>query len=87
MKLLLNSRSDGAPRVAHPIRRVSRNFNWIWYVGAVVWFLNAALAMRHGNLRLGLANAGISLVFLLAGIYFGRQAKRQAGRGNGRKPS
>jgi hypothetical protein len=66
---------------------VSRNFNWIWYLGAAVWFLNAALAMRHGNLLMGLTNAGISAVFLVAGIYFGRQSKRQAGRGNGRKPS
>jgi len=66
---------------------VSRNFNWIWYLGAAVWFLNAALAMYHGNLRMGLTNAGISAVFLVAGIYFGRQAKRRAERGNGRKPS
>ena len=65
---------------------VSRNFNWIWYLGAAVWFLNAALAMRHGNLRMGLTNAAISAVFLVAGIFFGRQAKRQARRGNGRGP-
>jgi len=65
---------------------VSRNFNWIWYLGAAVWFLNAALAMHHGKLRLGLTNAGIAAVFLVAGIYFGRQARRQTGR-NGRGPS
>jgi hypothetical protein len=65
--------------------KVSRNFNWIWYLGAAVWFLNAGLAMRHGNLRMGVTNAVISLVFLVAGIFFGRQAKR-TGRGNGRRP-
>jgi len=65
---------------------VSRNFNWIWYLGAAVWFLNAALAMSHGNLRMGLANAAISAVFLAAGIFFGRQAKGTTGRGNGRGP-
>jgi hypothetical protein len=65
---------------------VSRNFNWIWYVGAAVWFVNAALAMHQGKLRLGLTNAGISAVFLAAGVFFGRQAKRTSGRGNGRKP-
>jgi threonine/homoserine efflux transporter RhtA len=70
---------------AHPIK-VSRNFNWIWYVGAGVWFLNAALAMHHGNLRLGLTNAAIAAVFLAAGVFFGRMAKRQAKRGNGRGP-
>jgi hypothetical protein len=67
-------------------KRVSRNFNWIWYLGAAVWFLNAALAMRHGNLRMGLTNAAISAVFLAAGIFFGRQAKGSSGRGNGRRP-
>ena len=65
--------------------KVSRNFNWIWYLGAAVWFLNAALAMRHGSLRMGLTNAVISAVFLAAGIFFGRMAKRP-GRGNGRRP-
>ena len=63
---------------------VSRNFNWIWYLGAAVWFLNAALAMHHGNLRLGLTNAAISAGFLAAGIFFRRMAKRQARRNSGR---
>jgi hypothetical protein len=65
---------------------VNRNFNWIWYLGAAVWFVNAALAMYHGKLRLGLANAGISAVFLAAGIFFAKQARRPSGRGNGRRP-
>ncbi|MFZ0629970.1 MAG: hypothetical protein WA399_00035 [Acidobacteriaceae bacterium] len=63
---------------------MSRNFNWIWYLGAAVWFLNAALAMHHGNLRLGLTNALISAVFLAAGLFFRRQSKRQERRNNGR---
>ena len=58
-------------------KKVSRNFNWIWYLGAAVWFLNAALAMYHGKLRLGLTNAAISAVFLAAGIFFGKQTKRR----------
>lgn len=40
--------------------------------------------MHHGNLRLGLTNAVISAVFLVAGIIFGRMAKRQQRRNNGR---
>jgi hypothetical protein len=71
-------------RASH--KKVSRNFNWIWYLGAAVWFLNAALAMHHGQLRLGLTNALISAVFLAAGVFFGKQAKRPSGRGNGRPP-
>jgi hypothetical protein len=72
------------PRVDASQRKVGRNFNWIWYVGAAVWFLNAALAMYRGSLRMGLTNAAISAVFLAAGLFFRRQGKRQAGRGDGR---
>ena len=67
-------------------REVSRNFNWIWYLGAAVWFVDAAMSMHHGKLGWGLANAGISAVFLAAGIFFGKQAKRSSGGGNGRRP-
>jgi hypothetical protein len=55
---------------------VSRNFNWIWYVGAAVWFYNAAFAMRHGALKAGLAEAAISAAFLAVGQFYRRQAKR-----------
>lgn len=58
---------------------VGRNFNWIWYVGAAVWFLNAALAMHHGNLRLGITNAAIAAGFLVAGLFFRRFARRPPG--------
>jgi hypothetical protein len=61
-------------------RKVKRNFNWIWYVGAAVWFINAALAMHKGALRSGLADAFISAVFLGAGVFFGRMARRPPGR-------
>lgn len=62
-------------------KKVGRNFNWIWFLGAAVWFLDAALGMHHGALRSGLTAAAISAVFLIVGIYFRRQAKRHAGRG------
>ena len=59
---------------------MGRNFNWIWYIGAAVWFINAALAMRHGSLRSGLANAAIAAVFLAAGVFFGRMTRRTNNR-------
>jgi hypothetical protein len=62
-------------------RIVGRNFNWIWYVGAAVWFLDAAVAMRRGNLRSGLTCAGISAVFLVAGVLLGKMTHRPPGRG------
>ena len=61
-------------------RKVGRNFNWIWYLGAAVWFLNAALGMHAGALRRGLVDAGISAVFLAVGIYLRRQGKRPTRR-------
>jgi hypothetical protein len=65
-------------------KRVGRHFNWIWYLGAVVWFLDAALGMHHGALGAGLADAGISALFLGVGLFFRRQAKRQQDRGSQR---
>jgi hypothetical protein len=59
---------------------VGRNFNWIWYVGAAVWFLDAAVAMHHGKLRLGLINAAIAAIFLAAGLFFRRQSRRPTNR-------
>jgi hypothetical protein len=73
-------RKDISPRSAHPRIRVGRNLNWIWYIGAAVWFLNAALAMRRGDLRWGLTNALIAAVFLAAGVFFGRMGRRQSNR-------
>jgi hypothetical protein len=63
---------------------VSRHWNWIWFLGAAVWFLDAAIGMHHGALRVGLADAGISALFLVIGLLFRRQAKRRAGRGGQR---
>lgn len=76
----MDERQDApAGRGASQIR-VGRNYNWIWYVGAAVWFLNAALAMHHGNLRLGVTNAAIAAVFLVAGLFFRRMARRPPGQ-------
>ncbi|HTV81376.1 MAG TPA: hypothetical protein VME18_01905 [Acidobacteriaceae bacterium] len=63
---------------------MGRNFNWIWFLGAAVWFFDAALGMHHGALGHGLADAGISALFLAAGVFFRRQAKRNQGRGSQR---
>jgi hypothetical protein len=59
---------------------VSRNFNWIWYVGAAVWFLDAAISMHRADLRSGLSEAAISAIFLAVGVLLGRMARRPPGR-------
>jgi len=63
----------------HP-KLVGQHFNWIWFLGAAVWFFDAAMGMHHGALGVGLADAGISALFLIVGLYFRRQAKRQQRR-------
>ncbi|MGB6134732.1 MAG: hypothetical protein WBG54_23345 [Acidobacteriaceae bacterium] len=57
-------------------RLVGRNFNWIWFLGAAVWFIDAALSMRHGALGRGLFNAAISALFLAIGMIFRRLGRR-----------
>jgi hypothetical protein len=59
---------------------VARNFNWIWYVGAAVWFLDAAIAMHRGELRPGLTDAAISAIFLAVGIFMGKLQRRPPDR-------
>jgi hypothetical protein len=76
----MDGRQDAPAACRASQGKVGRNFNWIWYVGAAVWFLNAALAMHHGNLRLGVTNAAIAAVFLAAGLFFRRMARRPPGR-------
>jgi hypothetical protein len=58
---------------------VTRNFNWIWYVGAAVWFLDAAIAMHRGELRPGLTDAAISAIFLAVGVFMGKIQRRPPG--------
>lgn len=57
---------------------VGHKFNWIWFLGAAVWFVDAAIGLHHGALGSGLADAGISALFLVVGLLFRRQAQRRA---------
>jgi hypothetical protein len=49
----------------------------IWFVGAVIWWLDAALHVYAGSRRLALLAIGISLLFLVAGVLFRRKALRK----------
>jgi len=55
---------------------VSRNLYWIWFVGSAAWFLDAALVLHRGALARGLLAVAVSAMFLVAGMFF----KKQAGR-------
>ncbi|WP_446744725.1 hypothetical protein [Silvibacterium acidisoli] len=55
---------------------MAKNFNWIWFVGAGAWFLDALLSLHHHALASGLVAAAISALFLAAGMFFRNQARR-----------
>ncbi|MGC1294679.1 MAG: hypothetical protein WA869_06540 [Alloacidobacterium sp.] len=49
----------------------------IWFVGAVVWWIDAALCL-HAELGTHARIAmGISVLFLFAGVFFRKQALRK----------
>jgi len=48
---------------------VKRNFYWIWFVGAAVWFFDAAYSLHYHVLNWGLLEAGVSAMFLAIGMY------------------
>ncbi|WP_158751030.1 hypothetical protein [Acidobacterium sp. S8] len=49
----------------------------IWFVGAVVWLVDAALQLNAGSRPHTLLAAAVSLLFLIAGVVFRRQALRK----------
>ena len=55
---------------------MSRNLYWIWFVGAAAWFLDAALSLHHRELGSGVLATAISALFLAAGMFFRKQARR-----------
>lgn len=61
----------------HHMGKVRRNSYIIWFVGAVVWWIDAALQVYSGTRGHALLAIVISLLFLLAGVVFRRQALRK----------
>jgi hypothetical protein len=56
---------------------VKRNFYWIWFVGAAVWFFDAAWSLHFHALYSGLLEAAISAGFLGMGMYLRRLGSRK----------
>jgi hypothetical protein len=56
---------------------VRANSYIIWFVGAVVWWIDAALQLHARNRQHALLAVVISLLFLVAGVVFRRQALRK----------
>jgi len=49
---------------------------WIWFVGAAAWFVVAALSLHHHGLANGIIATAISALFLAAGMFFRKLARR-----------
>ncbi len=49
----------------------------IWFVGAGVWWIDAALSLHAGLREHALLAIAVSLLFLVAGVLFRRQALRK----------
>lgn len=56
---------------------MKRNFYWIWFVGAAVWFFDAAWSLYYQSLYTGLLEAAISAAFLAMGMYLKKQDSRR----------
>jgi hypothetical protein len=48
----------------------------IWFVGAAVWLLAAALSLRLHVPSRTLSDMAVALLFLAAGMFFSRQGRR-----------
>lgn len=55
---------------------VKRNFYWIWFVGAGVWFFDAALSLHVRSIRGGVLETLIAAAFLGMGMYLRKQRSR-----------
>ena len=47
----------------------------IWFVGSVVWWLDAAVNLHYNQRTHALIALAIAVIFFAAGIFFGRLAK------------
>jgi len=56
---------------------VRANSYMIWFVGAVVWWIDAALHLHAGSRNHALLAIAVSLLFLAAGMVFRKQAMRK----------
>jgi hypothetical protein len=50
---------------------------WIWFVGAVIWWCDAALALHFRHLGHALLALGVSALFFLAGVVFMKMPPRR----------
>jgi hypothetical protein len=50
---------------------------WIWFAGAVVWWISAALAVHYDHRLHALLSLAVSALFFIAGILWMRTPPRR----------
>lgn len=51
------------------------NIFWIWFAGAVVWWIDAALAVHFGSLSHALFAILIAMLFMIGAMYLPKRQK------------
>ncbi len=54
-----------------------RNFSFIWFVGAVVWWIDAAVAVHYGNKPHAILALAVACVFFAAGIVWVKTTEKR----------
>jgi hypothetical protein len=54
-----------------------RNLSFIWFVGAVVWWIDAAVALHYSNKPHALLALVVACVFFAAGIMWVKSTEKR----------
>ena len=64
-------------RGAEPVRRgMASKTAWIWFAGAAVWWVSAALAVHYNHRRNALMSLAVSALFFFAGMLWVKMPPR-----------
>jgi hypothetical protein len=54
-----------------------RNLSFIWFVGAVVWWIDAAVAVHYNNRPHAILALAVACVFFAAGIMWVKSTEKR----------
>jgi hypothetical protein len=54
-----------------------RNLSYIWFVGAVVWWIDAAVAVHYNNRAHAILALAVACVFFAAGIMWVKTTEKR----------
>ncbi len=54
-----------------------RNVSFIWFVGSVVWWIDAAVALHYGHRQHALLALAIACIFFAAGVMWLKSVEKR----------